>query len=98
MGGALKTVLVMLAVPLAYSGLSIVFGSALSLWGAVCAAGLLGVMWFHRARRRPVFLPYIIIWVLLFGGLYYASGSVYCASADVSPNLPPILCPFPQGK
>ena len=96
MGGAFKVVLVMLAVPLAYAGLSQVFGFGLSLWGAVCIAGLLGVMWFHRARRKPVFMPYIIIWVLLFGGLYYASGSAYCSSPDASPHLPSILCPFPQ--
>lgn len=94
--GAFKIVIVMLVVPLAYSALSLAFGPGLSLWGAVFAAGLLGVMWFHRARRKPVFFPYIIIWAMLFGGLYYASRSAYCTSADASPKLPRILCPFPR--
>lgn len=88
----------MLAVPLVYSGLSFAFGPALSLWGAVAVAGLLGIVWFHRARRRPVFLPYIVIWIILGGALWYASTHNWCSADNKTLpfKVPGIFCPFPR--
>ena len=96
MASAFKVILVMLTVLLAYSGLSQFFATPLALWGAVFAAGFLGIAWFHRARTRSLYMPYIIIWGLLFGGMYYASTSVYCDSGGAAARLSAMLCPFPR--
>jgi hypothetical protein len=98
MGGALKVFLVMLAVPLVYSGLLFVFDSPLALWGALFTSGLLGIWWFHRARRRPVFMPYIVVWIILGGMMWYASFRSDCSLkvAGRSIELPALFCPFPQ--
>jgi len=96
MTSAFKVFLVMLAVPVAYIGFSTVFGSALSLWGAVFAAGFLGIAWFHRARTRGLYMPYIILWAMFFGGMYYASTSAYCDSGGRVAQLSAMLCPFPR--
>ena len=98
MRGALKVVGVMLAVPLAYSVLLLVFGSSLALWGALFVAGLLGMSWFHRARQHASWKPYIIIWILLAGAMWYASKSDWCLTPDnpLHVQLPALFCPFPQ--
>lgn len=98
MGGAFKVFVMMLSVPLLYSGLLLVFGAPLALWGALFIAGLLGIFWFHRARRRPVFMPYIIIWVILGGAMWYAGSKGGCSLgvASRSVELPKLFCPFPQ--
>ena len=89
--------MVMVVVALAYSALVLVFDAPLALWGALFVAGLLGMYWFHRARRRPVFKPYFFIWVVLAGALWYASSQHWCASATTLPiELPSLFCPFPQ--
>ena len=87
----------MLAVAIAYSALSLVFATPLALWGALFVAGLLGMYWFHRARTRPVFKPYLFVWIILAGALWYASSHRWCTSAPTLPvELPSLFCPFPQ--
>lgn len=96
MTGALKVVLVMLAVPAAYTALSMSFAQPLALWGSLVLAGFLGIAWFHRVGRRGLYVPYIIIWAALMGGLYYASGSPLCDAGGTAARISSMLCPFPQ--
>jgi len=88
----------MLVVPLLYSVLLLVFGAPLALWSAVFFAGLLGISWFHRARQRSGMKPYIIIWILLAGVMFYASKSEWCSTPDnpLNVQIPALFCPFPQ--
>ncbi len=97
MKGALKVFVVMIVVACAYSALLIIFDMPLALWGSLFVAGLLGMYWFHRARRRPVFKPYILFWILFGVFLWYASNQGWCSpSQQALPiALPDLFCPFP---
>lgn len=96
MKNAIRVFLVMLAVPVAYAGFSRFFAVPLALWGSVLAAGFLGISWFHRARSKGLYIPYLILWGLLFGAMYYMSGSAYCEPGGMAANLSSLFCPFPR--
>lgn len=96
MKNSLKVFFVMLVVPIAYAGLSRFFAVPLALWGSVLAAGLVGISWFHRARSKGHYIPYLILWGLLFGAMYTISGSSYCEPGGMAANLSALFCPFPK--